>query len=107
MPNINPRDMNKIMKRMGVKQEEIQATEVIIKANDKDIIIENPKVTKVNMLGQESFQISGEIVEKEKELFSKEDVKTVMQQTDCKESEAIEALKETNDLAEAIIKLKK
>ena len=35
MPNINPRQLQKAMQRMGVRQEEIEATEVIIKTKEK------------------------------------------------------------------------
>ena len=95
---------------MGIKQEEIDAREVIIKTSDKDIIIKNPQVSKVNMMGQESFQISGDIEEKElssEPSTNEEDIKTVMEQTNCTEEEAKAALEEAQgDLAEAILKLK-
>lgn len=93
---------------MGVKQEEIDATEVIIKTHDKELIIKDPHVAKVNMMGQESLQITGDIEEKELKPYKEEDVKTVMEQADCSEEEAKEALEKTDgDLAEAILNLKK
>ena len=102
--------MKQAMKKMGIKQEEIDAREVIIKTSDKDIIIKNPQVSKVNMMGQESFQISGDIEEKElssEPSTNEEDIKTVMEQTNCTEEEAKAALEEAQgDLAEAILKLK-
>ncbi len=52
---INPKQLEKAMKQMGVKSEEIPADEVIIKSQDKEIVISNPQVQKVNMMGQESF----------------------------------------------------
>ena len=89
---------------MGVKQEEIDASEVIIKTKDKTITIKNPQVSKVNMMGQESFQISGEI---EESTISEEDIKTVAEQSNVSLKEAKEALEKTNgDLAEAILILK-
>ena len=51
-PGMNPREVQKAMKRMGIKQEEIDAELVIIKTADKDLVIKNPHVTKVNMMGQ-------------------------------------------------------
>lgn len=45
---------------MGIQQEDIDAEEVIIKCSDKTIIIKNPSVQKVNMMGQKNYQISGE-----------------------------------------------
>ena len=104
IPKINPRQMEKMMRQMGVKQEEIDASEVIIKTKNKTIIIKNPQVSKVNMMGQESFQISGEI---EESTISEEDIKTVAEQSNVSLKEAENALKKTNgDLAEAILILK-
>ena len=71
---INPKMLKQAMKQMGIKQEELDASEVIIKLKDKNITIAQPSVLKVNMSGQESFQISGNIIETSKELFTNEDV---------------------------------
>ena len=60
---MNPRKMQQMMKQLGIQQVEIPATEVIIKTKDKTITITNPSVSKVNMMGQENFQISGEVYE--------------------------------------------
>ena len=106
-PKINPKQMQKAMKRMGIKQEEIDAVEVIIKTSDKELIIRNPNVTKVNMMGQETFQITGDIEERDTRTYKDEDVKTVMEQADCSEEQAIGALeKSKGDLAEAILDIK-
>lgn len=106
-PKINPRQMQKMMQKMGVKQEEIEASEVIIKCHDKELIIRNPQVSKIEVAGQESLQISGEIEEKELESYTEEDVKTVMTQAKVSEETAKSALeKENGNIAAAIIKLK-
>ena len=107
IPNINPKQMQKMMKKMGLKQEEIDAQEVIIKLRDKNLVISDPQVMKVRMMGEETFQISGQVREENIENFTEGDIKTVMEQTDCTHEEAKNALEETNDLAEAILKLKK
>ena len=108
-PGMNPRDMQKAMKRLGIKQEEIDAELVIIKTQDKDLIIKNPHVSKVNMMGQETFQVVGDITEVGKDNkaeINEDDMSTVMEQTSCSREEALEALQESNgNLAEAIIKL--
>ena len=104
---INPRQMEKMMKKMGIQSVSIEAEEVVIKTPDKDIVIKNPQVSRVNAMGQDTFQISGDVEEREKEGFSSEDVETVMEQSGASEEEAISALRETNDLADAIMKLKK
>ena len=58
------------------------------------------------MQGQESFQISGEVREEEGELFSDDDIKTVMEKTGASEKKAKEFLEKNNgDLAETILEL--
>ncbi len=103
LPSIDPKKMQAIMKQMGVKQEDIDASKVVIHKNSGErIIIENASVAKVTMQGQVTWQISG--VERE-EAFSEEDIKTVMDQTSSSHEKAKRALEETGDIAEAIIKL--
>ena len=108
-PGINPREMQKAMKRLGIKQEEIDAELVIIKTPTKDILIKSPQVSRVNMMGQETFQVAGHVVEIEKDStpeISEEDMATVVEQTSCTKEEAFEALSQSKgNLAEAILKL--
>ena len=107
-PGINPREMQKAMKRLGIKQEEIDAEIVIIKTPDKDLVIKNPQVSRVNMMGQETFQIVGELteVEQSKPEVNEDDIATVMDQTRCTKEEALEAIEASNgNLAKAILKL--
>ena len=126
IPGMNPRAMRQAMKRLGIQQQDIEATEVIIKTADKEILIKNPQVAKVNMMGQETFQIVGNIeerpLEKEQKIkdfptsesgdseepeISEEDIKTVMEQTGADENRAKQAIQDNNgDLAAAIIELK-
>ena len=110
MQGINPRMMKQAMKRMGIKQEEVDdATQVIIKCPDREIIIDSPSVAKVNMMGQETFQISGDISEKETDTtpeISEDDINTVIEQAKVSEAEAKKALEEAEgDLAKAIMTL--
>ena len=63
MPNMNSRQMQHMMKKMGMKQEEIDAKKVIITTESSNIIISNPQVSKVNMMGQTTWQIVGEASE--------------------------------------------
>ena len=111
LPGMNPRKMQAMMKQLGIKQVDIPATEVIIKTEEKEIIISNPTVQRVNMMGQENFQISGEIQERELSStpdISEEDVQTVMDQTNSDKETAQKAIEESEgDLAEAIISLTK
>ncbi|MEK6903825.1 MAG: nascent polypeptide-associated complex protein [Nanoarchaeota archaeon] len=104
---IDPKMMKQAMKKMGMQQEDIEATEVIIKTTDKEILIRNPHVAKVKMMGQESFQITGDVEEREQQSFTEDDVKTVAAQASVSEKEAREALEKNNgDLAAAILALK-
>ena len=108
-PGMNPRKMQQMMKKMGIQQVDIPATQVIIKTEDKEIIVDNPSVAKVNMMGQQTFQISGEISEKELSTepeISEDDIKTVMEQADVDEGTAKQAIADAKgDLAKAILSL--
>ncbi len=110
IPGINPRQMQKMMQRMGISQVEIPAKEVIIKTEDKDIIIVKPSVSKVNMMGQDTFQITGNVYEREAKAeieISKDDIAMVAEQANVSEDKAKQAIEETKgDIAEAILKLK-
>ena len=100
-----------MMKQLGIQQVEIPAIEVIIRTDKKNIIISNPSVAKVNMMGQENFQISGDVHEEELSSvpeISEEDVGTVMEQAGVDKNTARKAIEEADgNLAEAIINLKK
>jgi len=99
--------MQAVMKQMGISQEEIDTSRVIIEKTDNiKIIIEPVSVTKVKMQGQETFQIAGETREETSSpKTSEEDIKTIIEKTGASESEAKQALEKTGDLAEAILEL--
>jgi nascent polypeptide-associated complex subunit alpha len=109
-PGMNPRKMQQMMKKMGIQQSDIPATEVIIRSEGKEIIITEPNVAKVNMMGQETFQITGNIHEKEASSepeINEDDIKTVIDQTGASEEDAKGALDESGgDIAAAILSLK-
>lgn len=106
IPGINPKQMQAVMKQMGMSQIDIPSSKVIIEKEDGDkIVINNPSVVKIKMQGQESFQISGDVSEEAGEKFSDDDIKTIMEKTGVSEKEAEKALEETGDLADAIMKL--
>ncbi len=104
--------MRGMMKKLGIKQEEIDADRVIIECKDKNIIIDEPSVVKILMQGNESWQITGsereevkEISEENKEEQKEKDIDMIIEKTGCKREEAEKALEEENDLAAAIMKL--
>ncbi|NOZ81148.1 MAG: nascent polypeptide-associated complex protein [DPANN group archaeon] len=109
IPGLNPRKAAQMMKKMGIQQEEVSAEEVIIRTAEKEIVIHQPSVQKINMMGQKSYQISGE--EEERSLsteaeITEEDITTVVKQTGKSEEEALAAIKRHDgDLAAAIMEL--
>lgn len=110
MPKMNPRQMQHMMKKMGIQQEDIDdAEQVIIRCTTREIVIDNPQVAKVNMMGQKSYQISGEAYERSRETtpeVSEDDITTVMEQAGCDKDTATKAIKEAEgDLAQAILSL--
>lgn len=106
-PGMNKKAMQQAMQRLGMKQEEIDASEVIIKKNDgNNLIIRNPNVLKVDIMGQKSLQITGNI--EEETAISDDDVDTVSEQAKVSKKEARLALeKNDGDLAKAILSLKR
>jgi len=109
IPGMNPKQMKQAMKRMGIQQQELAATQVIIRLADKEIILDEPSVQKVNMMGQWSYQITGEETHRSLDStpeINEDDIKTVMEQTNCDEEEAKKAIEENKgDLAQAILQL--
>jgi nascent polypeptide-associated complex subunit alpha len=101
---MDPKKMQGMMKKLGINQEEIEASRVVIEKEDGNIVIENPSVSKVTMQGQETFQVVGDISEEAPGL-NEEDVKLVMEKTGKSEEEVRKVLEEDGDIAEAIVKL--
>jgi len=111
---MNPKQMQAMMKRMGIKQEELQdVEEVIIRLRDKEIVFKDASVTSVTVQGQKTYQVVGTpkerakaSVEKEGGSIPDEDVKLVMDQTGVSAAEARKALEEVGGApAEAILKI--
>jgi nascent polypeptide-associated complex subunit alpha len=105
MLNIDPKKMQAMMKQLGMKSENIDASRVIIECEDKNIVIETPSVTKVVMHGQEQFQIAGDVREEEKGI-SEEDIKIIQDKTNADREKILKTLKDNNgDIAQTIIDL--
>lgn len=101
---MDPKKMQAMMRQMGIKSDDIQASKVTIETSSGSIIIEEPQVVQITMQGQKSFQISGHVKTEDKP--SADDVKMVMEQASCSEAEAKAALEKSNgDIAEAILLL--
>jgi nascent polypeptide-associated complex subunit alpha len=100
--------MERAMRQMGVKMQELEnVQEVVIKLPDREIVIPGAQVTLTEMAGQRSYQVVGREMERKlASEISEEDVKLVMEQAGVTREVATQALKETGDIAEAILKLK-
>jgi nascent polypeptide-associated complex subunit alpha len=105
---INPRQMNQMMKRMGINVKEIENVEkVIIQTDKKEYVFENAEVTIMDAQGSKTYQITGNpnIIDRKDEM-KEDDIKLIIEQTGKSEEEAKKALEETKgDIAEAILKL--
>jgi nascent polypeptide-associated complex subunit alpha len=109
MPGMNPKQLQAMMKQLGIQNEEIATTRVIVEKEDgARLVVEPAQVVLIKMQGQKSLQVSGEIREESGNAQDKQsDAELVANETGCSKEEAEAALKETDgDLAEAILKLK-
>jgi nascent polypeptide-associated complex subunit alpha len=105
---MNQRQMNQMMRRLGINVRNIENVEkVIIQTDSKEYVFDDAEVTVMETQGQKTFQISGKpIITDRSEDKIDEDIKLIVDQTGKSEEEARKALKETNgDIAEAILKL--
>ena len=124
MFGMNPREMKRLLKRMGIKadMEEMKAVRVIVEHPDGSrSIVEEPVVSVIRFKGTPQVTLSvmgvlryeeaveaGEEASAGEEAYepSEEDVKLVVEQTGASPEEARRALIETRgDIAEAIMKL--
>jgi nascent polypeptide-associated complex subunit alpha len=110
---MNPKQlkqMQRAMKQMGMDMKDVRGvSEVVIKFKNKELVIKNPKVNLMNYMGQDTYQITGKVKERELEAeleIPDDDVELVATQTGVSPEKARQTLQETNgDLAEAIMRL--
>ena len=114
MKGVNQRQMQQAMKKMGIKQSALNnATEVIIRTTDKEIVLTNVEVVVVEMQGSRNYQISGDETTRElgatpaaSATFPAGDIELVMSQTGCDKERAIKALEDAGGQpAEAILQI--
>ena len=107
---MNPRQMNQMMKRLGINIKEIEnVEEIIIRTTTKEYIFDEAEVTVMDAQGSKTYQISGKprIVARKEEI-PQSDIDLVAEQTGKTKEQAKKALEETKgDIAEAILKLTK
>ncbi|WP_309491971.1 nascent polypeptide-associated complex protein [Candidatus Hecatella orcuttiae] len=118
MRRFSPRELKRMMDRMGMSTQSMpEVKEVIFRTADKELAVQNPSVTVIEVQGQKLFQVVGEGLE-ERALPSgepqsakafqvpDEDVQLVAQQAGVSLEEARRALEETQgNLAQAILLL--
>lgn len=111
MRRMKSREARRMMQRMGLNMTPLaDVQEVAIRTSSKEIVIENPEVSVLDLSGIKIYQVAGgEVVEKtveRKTTIPEEDVQLVAQQANASLDEARAALEETNgDLAQAILLL--
>ncbi|SDA70073.1 nascent polypeptide-associated complex protein [Methanobrevibacter millerae] len=113
IPGMNKKQMKQMerqMKKMGMKMEDLKGVnEVIIRFDDRELIIDDPIVSLMNVMGQETYQVEGKAREVEIEYeieIPDEDIEMVANQANVSNAEAEQALIDCKgDLAEAIMKL--
>ena len=106
------KQMERQMKKMGMNMDELEGVrEVIIRFDEKEIIIEDPSVSVMKVMGKESYQIEGTSREVELEFeveIPEDDIEMVASSAGVSKDEAKAALEESKgDLAEAIMNLNK
>jgi nascent polypeptide-associated complex subunit alpha len=115
MRKMSPRDMRRIMQKMGMEINEVEDVEEVIIVRRGEILkMPSPKVSIIKMGDQTIVQIAGgQIIVESKEQkteqqedISEEDVQLVAMQAKVSLDEARKALKQTGgDLAKAILTL--
>ena len=114
MFGMNPRDLKRMMKKMGITLEEIRAVRVVVELEDGSrLVVEDPQVMAMKARGQPTvLYVTGELRreepprEEEAPAFTEEDVALVAEQAGVSLEEARRALEETGgDIAEAILRL--
>jgi nascent polypeptide-associated complex subunit alpha len=113
IPGMNPKQvkqMERQMKKMGMNMKDLPGVkEVIIRFEDKELIIEDAEVNLMSVMGQETYQVTGNAVEVELEtelVIPEEDIEMVANQAKVSSEEAKKALIDAKgDLAEAILNL--
>ncbi len=104
---MNPKNMGRMMRQLGIKSDELEAKKVVIELVDgTKLIFDSPQVQCMTVQGQKTYTLIGEPAEEK--TVPEDDIAMVAEQTGATKEKAKKALEETNgDIAEAILKLKK
>jgi nascent polypeptide-associated complex subunit alpha len=119
---LDPRKMKQMMEQMGIDVEELDATEVVIRTGEEELVFSSPAVTKMDARGQETYQVVGDPEVREGgegdygtefetdstdgPAIPDDDVDLVVARTGASEADAREALEAVDgDLAAAVDRL--
>ena len=123
MTRMDSRRARRMMKQMGMNMDELgDIKRVILQGDNKEVVIEGPQVTSINVQGTKMYQVAGgretertiqaagaveaAQVEEEPLVLPEEDILLVAQQANVSIEKARSALENSDgDLAQAIIKL--
>ncbi len=123
MTRMDSRRARRMMKQMGMNMDELgDIKRVILQGDNKEIVIEGPQVTSINVQGTKMYQVAGgretermiqaagaveaAPVEEEPLVLPEEDILLVAQQSNVSIEKAKAALENiVGDLAQAFIKL--
>ena len=123
MTRMDSRRARRMMKQMGMNMDELgDIKRVILQSDNKEVVIEGPQVTSINVQGTKMYQVAGgreterkiqaagaveaAPVEEEPLVLPEEDILLVAQQANVSIEKARAALENSDgDLAQAIIKL--
>lgn len=101
---MNDRQLKIMMKKMGINIKEMDAKKVIIETEDKEYIFRNPVVNIMEVKGEKTYQITGNVEIKSK--INEADIELVAEKTGKSKEEARKALEDAEgDIAQAIINL--
>jgi alpha-NAC-related protein len=101
----DPKKMEKLMKKLNLNVQQVEAEVVVIKSRGKNIIISKPEIMIARMMGRDVYQITGEVSESAP--VSEDDIQIVMEKTGRDRDTVVRKLEDlNNDLARAIMELK-
>jgi len=101
---MNPRNMSRMMKQMGIKNEDIPASKVTIESDGKTLVFINPQVQLMEVQGQKTYTVIG--TPKVESGIPEEDVTMVAEQANVSKEDALKALQDCDgDIAAAISSL--
>jgi len=120
--SLSPRELRRLLKRMGLQDLEMEEvrgiSKVIMYMTDGSMIeINNPNVAQIKVSGMVIYQVQSsepdiKVSKPTKQpgdyVPTEDDIKLVMEETQCSREEAIEALRRSGgDIAEAILSIQK